>query len=101
MWHRLAASIEDAGFEIRDTLMWLYGSGFPKGETCLKPAWEPMLLARKKSKTALPLNLDACRIGTQKHLINGKSQDNTFHGGFLRMKDEDRERTGRYLRQSR
>jgi site-specific DNA-methyltransferase (adenine-specific) len=28
--HRLAAGIEDAGFEIRDTLAWLYGSGFPK-----------------------------------------------------------------------
>jgi site-specific DNA-methyltransferase (adenine-specific) len=30
MYHRLASGIEDAGFEIRDTLMWLYGSGFPK-----------------------------------------------------------------------
>ena len=30
MYHRLAAGVEDAGFEIRDTLMWLYGSGFPK-----------------------------------------------------------------------
>jgi site-specific DNA-methyltransferase (adenine-specific) len=29
-WHRLACAIEDAGFELRDTLMWLYGSGFPK-----------------------------------------------------------------------
>jgi len=29
-WHRLACAFEDAGFEIRDTLMWLYGSGFPK-----------------------------------------------------------------------
>lgn len=28
--HRLACALEDAGFEIRDTLMWLYGSGFPK-----------------------------------------------------------------------
>jgi DNA modification methylase len=30
LYHRLACAIEDAGFEIRDTLMWLYGSGFPK-----------------------------------------------------------------------
>ena len=30
MWHRLAAGIEDAGFEIRDNMAWLYGSGFPK-----------------------------------------------------------------------
>jgi len=29
-WHRLAAAIEDAGFEIRDSIAWLYGSGFPK-----------------------------------------------------------------------
>ena len=29
-WHRIAVAIEDAGWEIRDTLMWLYGQGFPK-----------------------------------------------------------------------
>jgi DNA modification methylase len=29
-YHRLAAGVEDAGFEIRDSLLWLYGSGFPK-----------------------------------------------------------------------
>jgi DNA modification methylase len=29
-YHRLACAIEDAGFEIRDCLAWLYGSGFPK-----------------------------------------------------------------------
>jgi site-specific DNA-methyltransferase (adenine-specific) len=29
-YHRLAVAIEDAGFEVRDCLMWLYGSGFPK-----------------------------------------------------------------------
>jgi len=29
-WHRLACAVEDAGFEIRDTISWLYGSGFPK-----------------------------------------------------------------------
>ena len=29
-WHRIAVAIEDAGFEIRDTICWLYGSGFPK-----------------------------------------------------------------------
>lgn len=30
MYHRLATGVEDAGFEIRDSLMWIYGSGFPK-----------------------------------------------------------------------
>lgn len=29
-WHRLAVAIEDAGFEMRDSIAWLYGSGFPK-----------------------------------------------------------------------
>jgi site-specific DNA-methyltransferase (adenine-specific) len=29
-WHRLAVAIEDAGFELRDSIAWLYGSGFPK-----------------------------------------------------------------------
>lgn len=29
-YHRLVVAIEDAGFEIRDCIMWLYGSGFPK-----------------------------------------------------------------------
>lgn len=61
-FHRLAAAIEDAGWEVRDCMSWLYGSGFPKslniekaggGEkwhgwgTALKPAWEPIILAMK------------------------------------------------------
>ena len=52
-WHRTACAIEDAGFEIRDSLCWLYGSGFPKskngvwGGSALKPAWEPVVLARR------------------------------------------------------
>lgn len=29
-WHRMAVAIEDAGFEMRDSIAWLYGSGFPK-----------------------------------------------------------------------
>lgn len=29
-WHRLATAVEDAGFEIRDSIAWLYGTGFPK-----------------------------------------------------------------------
>ena len=54
-WHRLTAGLEDAGFEIRDTLMWLYGTGMPKTRrypgdraTALKPAFEPIVLARKR-----------------------------------------------------
>jgi len=35
-FHRIAVAIEDAGFEIRDTIMWLYGSGFPKSMSLSK-----------------------------------------------------------------
>jgi len=142
-YHRLASAIEDAGWEIRDCLVWAYASGFPKSldvskaidkaagaeresaqydrkpgmatswdtgsgtgwsgttavsgvpvtpeahqwdgwGTALKPAWEPIVLARKPLATTLPngkvvvgtvaanvlahgtgaLNIDATRIGT-------------------------------------
>jgi DNA modification methylase len=55
--HRLACAIEEAGFELRDTLMWLHAQGFPKSRslgpgsegwgTTLKPAYEPIVLARR------------------------------------------------------
>lgn len=69
-WHRLACAIEDAGFEIRDTLMWLYGSGFPKGKACLKPAWEPIILARKPGPMR-ELGIEECRIETGDNLNGG------------------------------
>jgi len=74
-YHRLACSIEDAGWEIRDCIMWLYGSGFPKSKGCLKPAYEPIILARKKSPNP-QLNIDACRIGTDD--TRAPSSKNTF-----------------------
>jgi len=88
-YHRLTCAIEDAGWEIRDCLMWLYGSGFPKshngpwGGTALKPAWEPIVLARKPLAGTVAanvaahgtggLNIDGCRIG----LIGGTAKANT------------------------
>jgi len=75
-WHRLAVAVEDAGFEIRDSIFWLYGSGFPKHRAALKPACEPVVMARKPFKGSLTaneamhgtgaLNIDATRIGTTK-----------------------------------
>ena len=35
-YHRMTVAIEDAGFEIRDQIMWLYGSGFPKSHDVSK-----------------------------------------------------------------
>lgn len=59
--HRLMCAIEDSGWEIRDCMMWLYGGGFPKSKGCLKPAWEPIILARKKGPNP-SLNIEECRI---------------------------------------
>jgi site-specific DNA-methyltransferase (adenine-specific) len=35
-YHRLAVAIEDAGFEVRDMILWLYGAGFPKSHDVAK-----------------------------------------------------------------
>lgn len=61
-YHRLTCAIEDAGFEIRDCIMWLYGKGFPPSKGSLKPAYEPIVMARKHGKRVLPLSIDECRI---------------------------------------
>jgi hypothetical protein len=77
-FHRLAVAIEDAGWEVRDCLSWLHGQGFPKshngawGGTALKPAWEPIILARKPLTGTVAanvaqhgtgaLNVDGCRV---------------------------------------
>ena len=90
-YHRMACAIEDAGFEIRDQIMWIYGSGFPKGGnrdgkgTCLKPAHEPIVMARKPFKGSVvaneamhgtgALNIDACRI-VHKTINGGNLADN-------------------------
>jgi site-specific DNA-methyltransferase (adenine-specific) len=141
-YHRMACAIEDAGFEIRDQMQWIYGSGFPKSHdiskaidkklgakrevigksdskgirsgsgnyvgdnykqvgyditipatpeakqwdgwgTALKPANEPIVLARKpiSEKTIAEnvmkwgtgaLNIDGCRIGTEEIKTYGK-----------------------------
>ncbi len=80
-FHRLTCAIEDAGWEIRDCICWLYGSGFPKSHnkfglegygTALKPAWEPIILAMKpldgtyaqnaEKWDVAGINIDATRI---------------------------------------
>lgn len=61
--HRLVCGLEDAGWIIRDELDWIYASGFPKGKANLKPAHEPIVLARKPGPLQ-PLAIDECRIPT-------------------------------------
>jgi site-specific DNA-methyltransferase (adenine-specific) len=114
-YHRLACAIEDAGWEVRDCLGWLYGSGFPKSMnvskaidkslgtdaakqwqgwgTCLKPAWEPIIMARKPIKGTVAacvlehgtgaINIDACRVGTDT-MIN-QPAGNKAGGNSLNM----------------
>ena len=131
-FHRLACAMEDAGWEMRDTIGWIYGSGFPKSldvskaidkaagaerevvgvnptyrkmqeeganynlqrnpnitapateaakqwagwGTALKPAWEPVIVARKPLIGTVAenvqrygtgaVNVDGCRVGTEK-----------------------------------
>lgn len=101
-YHRMVVNIEDAGFEIRDCIQWIYGSGFPKSlnigksideyegwGTGLKPANEPIVLVRKPldKKTIVEnvkewgtggINIDGCRIGYQndgdyKNFINNSN----------------------------
>lgn len=96
-YHRMAVAIEDAGFDIRDQIQWVYGSGFPKSHdvskaidklpttdaakewsgwgTALKPAHEPICVARKPligtvAENVLQygtgaLNIDGCRVGSE------------------------------------
>lgn len=62
-WHRLASAIEDAGFEIRDSIAWLYGQGFPKNANVLKPAFEPIVVARKPMIGTLSVNQEKYGTG--------------------------------------
>jgi site-specific DNA-methyltransferase (adenine-specific) len=67
--HRLASGLENAGFELRDQLLWLYGSGVPKGRlvegrsSTLKPAYEPIVLARAPLDGVHTANERAWRTG--------------------------------------
>ena len=112
-YHRMACAIEDAGFEIRDQIGWTYGSGFPKshngpwGGTALKPAWEPIVMARKPIVGTVAqnferygvggLNIDGCRVehttvdggslATNPHL---RSHINGGNGGHIISTETDR-----------
>ena len=162
-FHRLAVAIEDAGWEIRDTIMWVYGSGFPKSldvskaidkaagavreivgpptpggsgngnaygkitrqpataaatewsgwGTALKPAWEPIIVARKPLEGTVAanvlkfgtgaINVDGCRVphasdadlqesarkNQHSRYANPESNANSYGGGFGPRADYD------------
>jgi len=142
-YHRLAVAIEDAGWEIRDCVMWVYGSGFPKSHdvskaidreagaerevvgysqgrsgsihgggqsvgvldpvtapateaakqwqgwgTALKPAYEPIIVARKPLRGTVAgnvlewgtggINVDGCRVEAEENLTRLQSKTALF-----------------------
>ena len=157
-FHRLAVAIEDAGWEIRDTIGWIYGSGFPKshnvgkavdklqgnerevtgkskgrssaihgggqsvGEddiltkgtsewegwgTALKPAWEPIIMARKPFNGTVAenvlkygtggINIDESRVGTDVVKTTAyKTLGDGIKYGKSKPFDESEERIGRF-----
>jgi DNA modification methylase len=164
--HRMAVRIEDAGFEIRDMIAWVYGSGFPKSHnigkaidkaagaerevvglgryanrgrvnsantygdapssssemltapatpeaqqwdgwgTALKPALEPITLARKPFKGTVAanvlahgtgaLNIDGCRVGTEERTNSGMSSLGVMHDDDWKPRDVSSTVTGRW-----
>lgn len=116
-FHRLACAVEDVGFEIRDCLMWLYGTGFPKSKnigdgrgTALKPAWEPIILARKPmSEGTVEANvarwgvgclfIDAGRIAGEAwkpHLATGLAAEKVFTKGEAKAIEKNPHDGGRW-----
>jgi site-specific DNA-methyltransferase (adenine-specific) len=164
-WHRLAVAIEDAGFEVRDSIAWMYGSGFPKsldvskaidkragaerevlsskfrGEnagksggiqgntvprtdtitapatpaaqqwqgwgTALKPAHEPIVVARKPLIGTVAanvlthgtgaINIDGCRVGTDVRVnAPGSTKPRLAMGDHWRTDAESTTATGRW-----
>jgi site-specific DNA-methyltransferase (adenine-specific) len=139
-YHRLACAIEDGGFEIRDQIGWLYGSGFPKSHdaergvavntcvlvgrhfagklpdeherladdhvcpmtpesepwdgwgTALKPAWEPIVMARKPLTGTVAanlaewgagaINIDDCRVGFAGEADEAEAKTKNQHAAF-------------------
>ncbi len=77
-YHRLACAIEDAGFEIKDQIMWLHAQGYPKSKnlkgefegrgTSLKPSHEPIVVARKPQVGTVLQNVE--QFGTGAYCID-------------------------------
>ena len=94
-YHRMTVAIEDAGFEIRDQIMWIYSSGFPKSHnigkkvegyegwgTALKPAHEPICVARK------PITEKSIADNVLKHGTGGINIDDSI----IEYTEEDKQK---------
>lgn len=74
-WHRLASAIEDAGFEIRDSIAWLYGSGFPKSLDVSKAI---------ASGSGRPEDIRRMQMGDA-YVPSGRGRTNYDHGSASAM----------------
>ncbi|WP_308491056.1 DNA methyltransferase [Microbacterium terrisoli] len=74
-WHRMTVAIEDAGFEIRDSIAWLYGSGFPKSMDVAKAI---------ASGTGRPEDIRRLSMG-EDYAPSGRGRVNYDHGGGSAM----------------
>jgi DNA modification methylase/transcriptional regulator with XRE-family HTH domain len=83
-YHRMAVRVEDAGFEIRDQIMWIYGSGFPKslniGKAVDKQGGNSLgnEVAELVKKKRLEMGLSTIQLAEL-----GKFYGNTNHGGTV------------------
>ncbi len=62
LYHRMACNVEDAGFEIKDQIMWMTTTKMPKVNR-LKPAHEPIVVAQKKPEGSLQDNHNKYGVG--------------------------------------
>ena len=82
-YHRMAVAIEDAGFEIRDQIMWLYGSGFPKSHNIGKAIDKKAGAKRKVVATEkTPYKVDG-------KATEGVSLQGSVNGDFCKQQDEE------------
>ena len=113
-YHRMTCAIEDAGFGIRDQIMWVYGSGFPKSHnlkgnydgwgTALKPSHEPICVARKPLIGTVAgnvlrhgtgaFNIDACRVASPGEDLTREclGHASAAHQGYKRPNHETAEK---------
>jgi site-specific DNA-methyltransferase (adenine-specific) len=85
----MTVALEDAGWIIRDMLVWAYASGFPKSKASLKPAWEPIVMARKPGPLRM-LAIDECRIAYQ----DDADRLSAFPGGRVTSANPGQPQTG-------
>lgn len=80
--HRLAVGLEDAGWELTDEIAWLFAQGMPKDRTTLKPAHEPIVMARKPARRVTPLQIDETRIPFAGTADEAEAKDKNRHADF-------------------